>query len=379
MTPTDPQLKERLSRAVDPIPLDVERHLQGLRETSGRRSATRRVGTIAFALGLAVFTLVAAWRLLPLGTGNGPAAGDDAPSGKIAYMGATVDATGSGDKIDLYVADAGTGAVSPLLEGPDVTIDPVWSPDGTRVAFAMDDPGNSAYDLYVMNADGSDLLHVGGGTVRSLTWSPHGDSIAYVDVLTTSENPDSAGVYVFGADGSGMHQVLSGSWESVSWSPDGERLLLAGFPSNEEHACPPECGDLYTVRPDGSGMLALTDDDLYEHFAAWSPDGTRIVFAGSAYEDDASYESDVYVMNADGTGTTQLTDWAGFDSFPTWSPDGRWIAFSSDRGASEAQQEKNAAADFTGVSVWIMSSDGSDPRMLVDGGQMAALPSSWAP
>jgi Tol biopolymer transport system component len=378
MTTADPQLKERLSRAVDLASLEIERRLQELHDASARRSATRRIGTIAFALGLAALALVAAWRLLPIGTGDDSVANDPTPTGRIAYMVATVDMTGSGDEIDLYSVDADTGNVSPLLKGPDIAISPTWSPDGTRVAFAMDEPGGSAYDLYVMNADGSDLLHVGGGTVRSVAWSPDGASIAYTDMLTTQENPQSAGVYVVAADGSGTHQILHGSWQSVSWSPDGARLLLAGYPVNEEHACPPDCGDLYTVAPDGTDLVRLTADDPYENLASWSPDGKRIVFGRSDEPDDASYESDVYVMNADGTGMTKLTDWSGFDSFPTWSPDGEWIAFASDRGATEAQQEANAASEaFAGVSVWLVRSDGSDLRVLVEGGHRAAAPTSW--
>ncbi|HEV8564087.1 MAG TPA: hypothetical protein VGR41_04185 [Actinomycetota bacterium] len=378
MTSADPQLKERLSRAVDLAPLEIERRLRELHDASGRRSATRRIGTIAFALGLAVLALAAAWRLFPLGPRERSVAGDSSPSGRIAYMLATVDMVGSGDRIDLYWVDADTENVSPLLEGPDIAISPSWSPDGSQVAFAMDEPGGSAYDLYVMNADGSDLLHVGGGTVRSAAWSPDGTSIAYTDLLTTQDNPDSAGVYVVAADGSGAHQILRGYWESVSWSPDGARLLLAGHPANEEHACPPECGDLYTVAPDGTGLLRLTADDPYEHVASWSPDGSRIAFGRSDDPDDAAYETDVYVMNADGTGATRFTDWPGFDSYPTWSPDGAWIAFASDRGATEAQQQGNAALEsFAGVSVWLMRSDGSGLRMLVDGGQQAAAPSSW--
>jgi Tol biopolymer transport system component len=378
MTSADPELKERLSRAVDLAPMEVERHLDDLHSANVRRSASRRIGTIAFALGLAVLALMAVWRLLPLGTGEKTIAGVPTPSGRIAYMVATVDLEGSGDEFDLYSVDVATEMVSPLLEGPGVAVVPTWSPDGTRVAFAMDDPGGSAYDLYIMNADSTDLLHIGGGTVRSMTWSPDGTSIAYVDSLTTSDDPTSAGVYVVAADGSGAHQILPGSWESVSWSPDGGKLLLAGYPANEEHACPPECGDLYTVAPSGTDLVRLTADEDSEHYASWSPDGTKIVFGRSDYPDDAFYESDVSVMNADGTGEISLTERPGFDSFPTWSPDGDWIAFASDRGATQAQQEDNATGDtFSGVSVWLMSSNGTGLRMLVDGGQAALLPTSW--
>ncbi len=100
---------------------------------------------------------------------------------------------------------------------------------------------------------------------------------------------------------------------------------------------------------------------------------------GSKDPDDADPTSEIFVINADGTGLTQLTDSPGLDFLPVWSPDGRWIAFASVRGATDAQ--KQAIADgkgFGGISIWVMAADGSDPRMLVDGGQDVAAPASWA-
>ncbi len=84
------------------------------------------------------------------------------------------------------------------------------------------------------------------------------------------------------------------------------------------------------------------------------------------------------MINADGTGITRLTDSRGPDLFPVWSPDGRWIAFASARGATQAQKQAIADGSLGGISVWVMAADGSDPRMLVDGGQDFAAPGSWA-
>ena len=373
MTTADPQIKERLSRAADPIRIDVESHLHALRTKSDRRASPRRVATVAMALVVAAVAVLAAWSLLPRGHATQPAS-DSGPTGTIAYM--RISGTGDQQDSDLMAADAGTGAASPLLTGSSFAVFPVWSPDGTRVAFAMNDPGGDSTSLYVMNADGADLTRIGGGSVVSISWSPQGDRIAFVDRQSFS----GSGLYVVTPTGSDPQLISPGQWESVSWSPDGQRFVLTGWPHNTEHGCPPDCTDIYTMRSDGGGLTKLTDDNIYEHYATWSPDGTKIVYTRTKNFDDADYGSDVFVMNADGTGQTRLTDWQGFDSFPVWSPDGRSLAFASDRGATAKQQQDNRDnGSFGGISLWVMAADGSDPRMLVDGGSDALAPSSWAP
>ena len=94
-------------------------------------------------------------------------------------------------------------------------------------------------------------------------------------------------------------------------------------------------GDIYTVRPDGSGVRRLTftataTADGLNAWPAWSPDGRLI-----AYASRVSGSWDVWLMSADGSGKRRITTSAANETEPTWSPDGRWLAFSSDRYADE--------------------------------------------
>ena len=78
-----------------------------------------------------------------------------------------------------------------LTENESLETNPVWSPDGTRIAF-LSDRGNSVgrFRLYTMAADGSDVRSV-APSVRASgdppVWSPYGELLAFYAL----EEPDS--------------------------------------------------------------------------------------------------------------------------------------------------------------------------------------------
>jgi Tol biopolymer transport system component len=172
-----------------------------------------------------------------------------------------------------------------------------------------------------MNAD--------GGNVRQLTqlrrptssedhdpvWSPDGKRIAFVRLNSTAKPVDRHAVFVINADGTDLHRVtpwrLDGG-DHPDWSPDGRRIL---FRSQE----PSFTGaDLWTVRPDGSGLTQLT------HFkstvdvlsASYSPDGKWIVIARSG----RGGLPDLFAIRPNGTGLRQITRTLKWDSAPDWGP-----------------------------------------------------------
>jgi dipeptidyl aminopeptidase/acylaminoacyl peptidase len=74
-------------------------------------------------------------------------------------------------------------------------------------------------------------------------------------------------------------------------------------------------GDIYVVRPDGSGERRVSRGGAKDIAPAGSPDGRRIAFASDR---DGSLE--IYVMNADGSGQRRLTRKRSEDAFPGWLP-----------------------------------------------------------
>ena len=186
---------------------------------------------------------------------------------------------------------------------------PLWSPDGSRIAFGSQRDGNP--EIYAMNRDGSGQVNITQNPRTDVVWGWSPDSRKIV-FSSDRDGPSQVigpfQIYVMNADGSDVTRLTHDSASDVeaTWSPDGSKIAFAG--------CTAQNCQIYAVNADGSGEVALTSDSLANYLEpAWSPDGSRIAFSDGA----------LHVMNADGTGATTLTN--GWN--PEWSPDGSKIAF----------------------------------------------------
>jgi Tol biopolymer transport system component len=112
---------------------------------------------------------------------------------------------------------------------------PAWSPDGSRIAFESDMDGDS--EIYVMNADGSDVRQLTNNTIHDegLAWSPDGTRIAFTSGLDNL-NGD---IWVMNADGSDPIQLTNSPGRDES--PDSQPI-----PHNGDYTA---CGDVTHTGP----------------------------------------------------------------------------------------------------------------------------------
>jgi len=256
----------------------------------------------------------------------------------------------------LFVLNLASGQVTRLTRDNALNVDASWSPDGRRIVYQSTRDGQS--DIYVMEISTGRVrrLSDGRGFNGYPSWSPDGAWIAYESSRDGIEStPDPPGfyreIYLVRADGSDLHRLLpTHSVQSgAAWSPTGDRVAFA---MNSAGAI-----DVYTVRPDGTGLRQLTHHEGTGGFATYprySPDGSRILI--NAPPPDAS-GSEVYWIPADGGDPHQVTSdpSAAWEGWPDWSPDSRWIVYTRNKRGLQL-----FATDPEGATLVQLTSDAGD-------------------
>ena len=128
------------------------------------------------------------------------------------------------------------------------------------------------------------------------------------------------------SDGSNQSVLLHDAMMimGLTSSPDGEQLAFWGCPGSLANDClPDENPDVWVMDWDGSNLVNLTGDSAEsDSHPDWSPDGAQIVF-----DTWRSGKAEVYIMNSDGSNPRAITNGPGENTEPKWSPDGKWIAY----------------------------------------------------
>ncbi|MFN8234435.1 MAG: SMP-30/gluconolactonase/LRE family protein [Actinomycetota bacterium] len=226
---------------------------------------------------------------------------------------------------DLVAVNPDTGEERVLVEDLDDVYSASWSADGRWVAYETDAADGGWRDLWVAGeAEEPQLVATGGdpGLFADIglywTWSPTGAELATIgrSKLTTIDLSTGETTHLGKVTADLLETNQPPTW---AWSPDGTRLVFAAPEGAPD-------GSLYTVdvRTGERSLLArLPDDRDLTEKVVWSPDGTRIAVLIRKASNEAGR---LYVMDADGSDIQVMAD--DYDPLGiAWSPDGTRLAF----------------------------------------------------
>jgi Tol biopolymer transport system component len=211
-----------------------------------------------------------------------------------------------------------------------------WSRDGTRLLLVR---GYGLDELDILDANGEKLAsiptaHGGDGTGETAVWSPDGSRVAYAAPpgFSTFATERYRRLFVMDADGANARRlpyfVLGGPpfGGNISWAPGGDQIAFAGRTFSKadlrlrDRVRQPVARSIFVLNLAGSEparRLPIAVDNPSQ--PTWSPDGRLIAFTHTGVAG-----AGVYVMGADGGKATLI---APGGNHPLWSPDGSRLAY----------------------------------------------------
>lgn len=285
------------------------------------------------------------------------------PDGKLVAFLRAVVRDGKAQPAQIYLLSMSGGEARPLTDMPKGAGEPVWSPDGHKIAFPSTTlPGD--FEPKRDDAEKSDVRVITSAKYRmnGAGYLQRESHIWDVEVPAIPGSSQKA------------QQVTSGEFSEsdITWSHDGSGIYFISDRVKEPDFQPPD-SDLYVVGANGGAVTKVASIDGPIHGIALSPDGGRIAFIGDLNSDGGparSYsEPDLFVTGTQpdstpknlttaydfdiggGVGGDQGPPRGGGRSSPYWSADGRSIIVAS---AEEGRQLSLTEPEM----IWYKSFDG---------------------
>lgn len=206
-----------------------------------------------------------------------------------------------------------------------------WSADGRQLVFGAIDSATDPAQIWMMDADGSHRHKVFNDPEfvdNDPVFSPDGSTIAFDRCPLNSSGCELFSVL---SDGTKLKALIPFGPNidifdlTPEYSPDGGTIAFSGFNRAGLIAA------IYMMNADGSHVRPITPPSLEAFLPDWSPDGQRLAFTTRSNYPPNTLNQQIWIMNKDGSGLRQFTfPGASHDFWPSWSPEGDAMAFERD-------------------------------------------------
>jgi Tol biopolymer transport system component len=218
--------------------------------------------------------------------------------------------------------------------------------------------------IYTINADGTNdtRLIIGSSPI----WSSDGNTIAYFSEPDADLKYD---IYLMNADGTNQRPLLPAHPEydlpkEISWQPNGNLIVLSAYSETDKT-------EIFSVDVKTGEALQITRNHPDDWAPVWHPDGKQILYLSPVLNKETqNYDDKVHIMNADGANPRQFFTPDGRDIHPVFSPNGGLIAF------RHTLFDDNS--NFTGWGLYVINSDGSSEKLIFQSPRIFFL-EKWSP
>jgi Tol biopolymer transport system component len=224
------------------------------------------------------------------------------------------------------VKPAVAGEATAITEGAVLDYHASVSPDGGWIVFLRRTTGQE--DLFVVRSDGTDCRRITSDEhkERGPRWAPTGDQIAFI-----SDHGESYEIWSVRPDGSGLRQLTDAPGirhAAPVWSPDGKRLAVSDFKNRVAYVV-----DL-SLEPgdrEPQQLPPINDEIPGVIVTAWSPDGSRLACSGC---DAEGAQKGVFLYSLQSGEYRRIRE---LGAMPHWLSDNRRLIMWSDRSVFDEE------------------------------------------